>query len=215
MVIYGHALSEMSFVFDKLSILNLVVMTLCFVNAVFLLESSKNAYISSSILIVAMLANNWWVGKISTDYSMLTTTIATTLFLLMNSLMLLPKVKMALVQPDKQWWRTAPRKKVGVPMVVSPWLDGVSFSSATFDISESGAFISEPEKNSALTLKPNDYVEIRFQIAGFYQIRCSAKVVRVQKKNGSYPVGMGIQFQEMDSKDQKVLRRFLNGEMSV
>lgn len=217
MVIYGHGIGELPAVFEKLSYLNRLVIFLCLLNATLVLRTSKLSLFITPILMVAVILNNWWVGTAATDYTLTSTLWASIVFVFLNSLLFLPGARLALLSPKQQWWRASPRKKVGLPIVISPWLEGVSFATETFDISESGAFLSNSIKSNVAIphLKPNDFIEIRFQIAGYYQIRCSAKVVRVVVEKGSYPAGMGIQFQEMDNKDQKILRRFIKGEMSV
>ncbi len=217
-LLYEHSWGEFGAIWNKLTYLNQAVMFFCFFNAALLFQASKYSIYSTAILILVTFLNNYWVGKVGTDFSMTTTMLGCALFALAHGLMLLPDARAVLRNPKNRWWRTAARRKVEIPMLVCPWLDKAKFSTATYDISESGAFLrlnTSGEAKIPTDLKPNDQIEIRFNIAGFYQIRCSAKVVRVEKGGGTYPAGMGIQFREMAGDDQKLLRRFIDGEMSL
>ena len=217
-MIYEHTFGEFDAIWSKLTYLNQAVMFLCLVNAYLVFQGSRYALYATALLVPMMVWNNYWVGTVATDYNMQTTMIGSALFALAHGLMLVPNARAVLLNPKNRWWRTAPRRKVEIPMMVCPWLDKQVFSTATFDISESGAFLKlnvHGESKIPDNLRPNDFVEIRFNIAGYYQIRCSAKVVRLEKGKGNYPPGMGIQFSEMNTQDQKLLRRFVDGEMSL
>lgn len=217
-MLYEHTWSELGDIWNKLTYLNQAVMALCFLNAYFVFEGSRYAVHTTALLIPITVWNNYWVGLVATDYTMQTTMIGSAFFVLAHGLMLIPKARAVLTNPNNRWWRTAIRRKVEIPMMVSPWLHKEAFSTATFDISETGAFLRLNSNGTSRIpdlLKPNDQIEIRFNIAGYYQVRCSAKVVRIEKGKGSYPPGMGIQFAEMATQDQKLLRRFVEGEMSL
>lgn len=216
-VLYEHTFSEFSAIWHKLTYLNVAVMILCLANAVLLFQGSRYSIHTTAVLIPVTIWNNYWVGTIATDYDMQTTLIASALFVVAHGLMLTPSARAVLLNPNNRWWRTATRRRVEVPMTVCPWLDKSIISASTYDISETGAFLKldANKTESRSTLKPNDFIEIRFNIAGYYQIRCSAKVVRVQHAKGTYPSGLGIQFSEIAPEDRKLLRRFVGGEMSL
>lgn len=216
--IYGHTWSELGAIWNKLTYLNQAVMYLCLINSYLLFQGSRYSMHVTIVLIPVVIWNNYWVGLVGTDYDLQATFIGSAFFVLAHTLMLAPNSLSVLLNSKNRWWRTDARRKVEIPMLVSPWLDKKLFSTATFDISESGAFLRlnvHGEAKIPDNLKPNDFIEVRFNVAGYYQIRCSAKIVRIEKGKGHYPPGMGIQFSEMRGEDQKLLRRFVHGEMSL
>src|SRR5262245_4188006 len=121
-MIYEHTWSEWTSVWDKLTYLNIAVMTLCFVNAFFLFQGSRHAIPTTAVLIPVTLINNYWAGLVATDYSIEMTMIGSVVFVLAHGLMLVPNGRAVLQNPSNRWWRTAHRRKVEIPMMVSPWL---------------------------------------------------------------------------------------------
>lgn len=214
MYLYGHGISEFSAIWAKVSITNQIVMLLCLVNAYLLMEVNKAVIYTTPVLILAVIFNNWWVAHAGFDFSMGTTVLASSGFAFLHGLMLAPDARRVLTRPNERWWRTAKRKRVEVPTFVSPWVEG-SFSTTTFDLSSTGAFLKRKvnlggEDRLPLTIKANDFIELRISIDGIRHIRCTAQVVRVAEPNGQYPGGIGIQFTKMSYQDQQYLNRYLN-----
>jgi len=218
MFLHGHQLDEWGLVFAKLSILNWMVMGLAGLSAWHLIKASPWLKVSVPLFVMAVLWNNWVVGQMATDFSLWSTAGASLGLVMLNGLLLHPEVRDLLLNPSRRWWLTPRRRKVQIPILINP-LIGNSFKTATFDLSEGGAFIpseSAPTDEVPWTqmpdgIGPGDQLTVAIKIGTLRKIRCDAEVVRRKDAQGVYPSGLGIRFIDMNRGDRKELVRYLEG----
>ena len=55
-------------------------------------------------------------------------------------------------------------------------------------------------------LKIGDLMQMRLNVSGHLDIRCTARMVRKADATGAYPSGMGIVFEDIAPNDRRVLR---------
>ena len=203
MVLYGHGFEEWSAVLAKLTLLNWMVIGGALISAVLVWQASAFLRYSVPAMIAIITVNNLVVGFYATDYSMLATIGGTIAFVLLNFPLLHPKIQWLLIHPDKRWWMRAERKRLTIPITI----EGtrlLAMQSETFDVSESGAFITS-DKEFAI----GDWLTVRMKFGMFRKIRCQARVVRRAKPAGIYPSGVGVQFVNMSWRDRRELKRCL------
>lgn len=218
MFLHGHGLSEFSMVLAKISILNWFVILTGAFSVWSMLRANPSTKVAVPLFIVSVLWNNWVVGAThKSDYTMWTTIAASAGLLMVTTLLLRENVRQLILHPENRWWLTPIRKRVQIPILVNP-LIGESFKTATFDLSEGGAFIPMesaptgelPWTEVPATIKPGDQLTIAIKIGTLRKIRCDAEVVRKMDANGNYPGGLGIRFKEMDRTDKRELVRYLD-----
>lgn len=166
-------------------------------------------------MVFTMVAfNNWWVGYVGTEYSLIQTSFATFGSLLITSLLIEKKARTVLLNRSKQWWRMANRVRVHVPITLHPWV-GETINATTFDISETGIFVSVPlaQGLGQSGLDVGDHMQMRLNLVGYKGIRCTGRLIRLAEKKGAYPEGLGIAFEDISAQDKQHLRRMLEAQV--
>jgi len=203
MVIYGHGFKELPAVLEKLTLFNWLVFFGALVSGVLAWQVSPYVRFAVPALIALVGVNNYFVGHYATDYSMWQASFGTLGFALLNLPLLNRDIQWLLLHPEKRWWIRAERTRMNVPITI----DGTRLSSVrseTFDISETGAFVTN-NKDVAV----GDWITVRMKFGTFYQFRCQARVVRRAEAAGIYPGGMGVQFMNMSWNDRRELKRHI------
>lgn len=104
-------------------------------------------------------------------------------------------------------WRSSRRYKRKLAAVLNP-IKGCTIRSNTFDISESGIFVSVREEDAG-QLEPGQLIRLNLELNTIRHIRCEAVITRAVQASGSYPAGYGIQFIGLDSGERRRLKKFL------
>ncbi len=94
---------------------------------------------------------------------------------------------MLLQHPERRWWLEAPRKRMKLPVAIN-WRE-IKLSSETFDISETGAFISLDGKEDWPEFQSDQSLAICMSIGTLQQFRCHGRVVRRVDAKGRLPGG--------------------------
>jgi hypothetical protein len=207
MMIYDHGATELFQVAAKISLLNWMVILSTMASASLLWRASPWARISVPVSIAVVAINNWFVGMYETDFSMMTAHVATALFAFIHAPLLLPKARHLLRHPHQRWWLVSKRRRICVPIFLGGERQ-VAIRTETFDLSETGAFIMAPAKDSSPA--SNERISVSISLGMYSQIRCEGRVVRVADAKGSYPAGVGIQFVDMPTQERRELRRYLD-----
>lgn len=203
MLLYGHGVYEWSAIAHKMTWLNWMIFAGFLVNAVMLWRVNSSLRFSIPLLLAFVFMNNFVVGYHATDFSLWTTSLASIGFMTLHLPLLDERIRWIMRHPERRWWIRAERKRLAVPI----FIEGTrlnSLKAETFDVSESGVFIS-----STRELGVGDWVHVRMQLSSLTQIRCQARVVRRGEAKGIYPAGVGVEFMDMPRRERRELRRHL------
>lgn len=210
MWLYDYTPAEFEGIVSKLTILNWLVMASATICGLWIAQASAHALKAAPVVIGLVTLNNYVVGSYAIDYSFETTCLATLAFLAVNTPLFMPNLRMVLANPAKQWWRTASRQKIRLPILVGA-KDHPQLLTETFDLSETGVFIplTEKVKTRGQAFNPAERLRLNFNLGSLSQITCEGVVIRKQGPRGAYPAGFGIQFTKMPVHQRRALRRYL------
>jgi hypothetical protein len=129
------------------------------------------------------------------------------LFLVMQSLWLLPEPRRALISPRTHWWKTPPRVTINASANIRTGF-GKNFVSKISNISRTGLLLDTPAD-----FHPGQFLEVRFLLGPLCVIHCRAEVVRRQLEadRGKY----GLRILEMKTNSRVQMERYLNREISA
>lgn len=204
MLIYGHSWSELSAVFNKLTVLNLIVIAGLISCSYLLWRAAPICRMAVPFTIAAVIVNNGVVGYYAIDYSFWYAHLATVGFVCLNlPLAFDARVQWILNHPEKRWWVRAERKRLAVPVTIEGTrLEPVKFE--TFDISRSGAFVSGLHDFGV-----GDWITVRLILGDLAHVQCRARVVRRTDAAGIYPPGIGVKFMNLGWRQRRELSRYL------
>lgn len=219
MSLYGHGMAESSMIITKMTYLNWGVVGVCLANAALSYYGHWLLKLSLPLSFFVVALNNFFVSKLSSDYSPLITTVATLAFGLMSSYLFFTKAKSILDNQETRWWLAPKRIKRTLPV----WIQGPLGSpllSKTFDISKSGAFLSAPSlatirKDLTNPLNEGDQISLTLGLSGQNEFSCEAEVVRLCEPNGNYPGGIGIRFKDMSINNKWILDQIIKDTLAV
>jgi hypothetical protein len=216
MILYNHAPTESGAILAKISDLNWVVIFLCLLTALFVDRAAAASRVFAPILLVTVGVNNGFVSAVGDDYSQGIAYLATLLFFLAHTPLMNPEIKMLLKNPQSRWWLTPIRKRLELPMMLSPFNHQAVFRSRTFDLSKHGAFVPFSKTLDPLTeLKVNDSLFLCLNLGTLTQLRCQARVVRINKANGFYPAGIGLSFTGLGLGEKRKLNKCIKASQAV
>lgn len=210
MWLYDYTPSEIEGIFAKLTILNWAVMAAATLTGLWIAQASPMALKAVPIVVALVAVNNYIVGSYAIDYSFETSNLATIIFAFVNIPLYVGRLREVLTYPTRQWWRTATRQKIRLPILVGA-SNHPQLLTETFDLSESGVFIplTEKVKTRGQAFNPSEKLRLNFNLGALSQINCEGVVVRRQAARGQYPAGFGIQFTKMPVHQRRALRRYL------
>ncbi len=210
MFLYDYSPTEIEGIFSKLTILNWAVMLSATTCGLWIAQGSPLSLKAVPVVIALVALNNYVVGSFAIDYSFETTCLATAIFAFANLPLFLPRLREVLADPAKQWWRTASRQKIRLPILVGA-SKHPQLLTETYDLSETGVFIplTEKVKTRGQAFNPAERLRLNFNLGNLSQITCEGVVVRKQGPRGQYPAGFGIQFTKMPNEQRRALRRYL------
>lgn len=199
MYLYQHNLFEWKMILNKITYLNWAVIFIFIANAIasYRVSDSLKYLLPLSAIIVAI--NNWGVGRLGFDYTLSETLAASLIYSSITLMLIFAKGIDILQKPQLHWWKIPKRFSLSFPI----WIqinDRKSFLAKTFDVSETGAFISAiGEKDNARDFIPGDKLYVRIGIAHHFEFCTEAEVVRQTKETkGHYPEGLGIRFKKLN-----------------
>jgi hypothetical protein len=195
--------------FRSLTVLNVVMASLCILSAVAVYHVHKSFRYLLPLTLATVIFNNWWVGYVGFDFSMNETTLASFAFAGVFCSLLEKKTFQVLRNPKLKWWHVAARKKLSIPVSLKK-LRGNTLVKKAFDISESGVFLQGLEQDEFQNYRVGERIELDLHFNEILKIRCQARVVRKSESQGVYPAGIGLQFAENDVRTRSTIKRLVN-----
>lgn len=222
-LLYEHGIFEIGAILSKMTFLNWAVFWGFIVSAVLMVRVSPKGRFIVPFMLAAVLLNNLAVSLTGLNFDPLVPWLASLGFgaLCLPLSFYQPALEL-MNNPEKRWWLRSERARVQAPVLVNPFKSS-SFRTKTFDLSETGAFISF-ENNDAQggeasfglpVLQVSDRLNLCLNVGHISQLRFEAEVVRRSEANGSYPSGVGIRFTSLDWRDRKELRRYLRRQIQT
>ena len=207
-------------IFNKITYLNFCVALLSLGNAYLLFRASPLLKFTIPLQIAVLAWNNFVVGYSAMHFSPQLALLSTLVFVLLCTPLLQPDIRFIMAHADRRWWLRPARYKSEVPITINPWV-GKSMKANSFDISESGTFLSlkdilldgktlDAGVEGESTLKDGDNLKLTIHISTAHRILCDAKVVRTTEAKGEYPAGIGIRFTSLKIKDKLYLKKHIN-----
>ncbi len=201
--LYHHSFFQIDAIFEKLTILNYIVIFLCLSSSWLIFQGDKLAQLVLPITLMFIVINNWLVADWGYDFSLLETSFASLAFALFTAGLYLPAPTAYFSTQHLQHWRGARRIRGRVPVCLK-LNSKKEVLACTFDISKSGAFIaldsaSESYEEWTQLLKVGLEITVQMNLETPYQVSCHGKIVRKSsEETGHYPMGVGVQFKKMN-----------------
>lgn len=207
-LLYQNNLKELPEIFAKLTYINwmMAIVLTATALAVFNVSPHIKALVPFSVALVGW--NNYLAGSYNTDYSLSQALLGAGLFAGLMVPLLKKDVRYLLNNPKMRWWARSPRKNRSVPVTVNPYV-GSTWQTKTFDISETGAFISFERQNFEELPKIGEHLKLNLNINTLKKIKCEAIVVRVEEPKGMYPRGIGVKFIKIKGDQKRNLSNYL------
>lgn len=141
-----------------------------------------------------------------------TTLVALAALMAAHLLLLREQPRQVLLNPELRWWLTPRRVPIGTSTWIHP-VTGGDISARTYDLSESGAFITSDSvvwtTPSGTTIPNFVRVGSRCSVRLYFRddrvVDCHAEVVRKAEASGRYPSGFAIRFVEMTRRERRQL----------
>lgn len=208
MFLYGHDISEWASIMSKITTINWLVIGSIFLLSYLHLKASKWLVVAAPATIILVGVNNYIVGQFAGDYSMTQAMVASGGFSFLFLPLFMQSSKLVLKDPKRRWWVRSKRYNRKIPTTINPFV-GDMVQAHTFDISETGAFVSFegiPEEDLP---KVGERIRVSFTINSMKKIRCEAVVVRQADAVGRYPQGVGLRFIDFDKLHMKSFQKIL------
>lgn len=202
MMLYEHGLGEVHLAINKLTLLNKVIMFLCFASAYYTFKASRMVFLTIPLNIVAVFVNNYYVAKYGQHFLPGITFVASLSFLMLPAMLLFSRPWLVLMHPERQWWRHEQRFNIQLPI---KFLAGPVEMLKSVDVSASGMFLSCAQS----LFEQGALVQVAVPI-GNQNLSLQAKVVRKADSSGKYPEGVGFEFTNAGVKERYLLRTYLN-----
>lgn len=194
-------------IFRTLTQLNILIMILCAMSAVAAYNAHKSLRLLLPFAAATVVLNNWWVAYVGFHFNTTETLFASLGFLGICSVLLEKQTSMVLANPRLIWWNVAMRAKIEIPVSLTPPLRGLALFKKSFDISESGFFVQGLAQEELERLTIGEKFNVCLHFSRILKIRCTAKIVRKCGEHGSYPSGVGLQFEKIDSQIRSAIKR--------
>lgn len=207
-LLYQNGLKELPDIFNKISHMNWLMAGILVVTAIAIYNLSPTIKVLVPLSVLAVAWNNYLTGHYMTNFSMDQSILGVGLFAGLMTPLARKDIRYLLKNPKMRWWVRAPRRHHAVPVTVNPYV-GSTWQSKTFDISETGAFISFDKQDFDALPKVGEEVKLNININTLKKIRCEAIVVRVVEPMGNYPRGMGVRFVKFTDGQKRNLANYL------
>ncbi len=194
-------------IFRTLTQLNILIMILCAMSAVAAYNAHKSLRLLLPLAAATVVFNNWWVAYVGFHFNTTETLFASLGFLGICSVLLEKQASMVLANPQLKWWNVALRAKIEIPVSLTPPLRGQALFKKSFDISASGFFVQGLAQEELERLTVGEKFNVCLHFSRILKIRCTAKIVRKCNEHGSYPSGVGLQFEKIDSQIRSAIKR--------
>lgn len=198
-----NIINEFSAILNKLTWLNYIVIAGLVFTGVQTITANLNR-LTPIILFGVVGLNNYVVGRDGGLYSMVNTMIATAFFGMALTMFVRTKLFKTLSDRKQQWWRSATRKRVQVPIRLAiQHLQKENWK--TIDISSTGMFLKA--ENGDVLSHPKLKVGSHFPIYLEDQTSpINVEIVRKQTdRRGRYNGGIGLRFIDLQSHQRSMI----------
>lgn len=199
-------LQDVTEILRSLTWLNVAIMALSVTTAWAALIAHPSLRLLMPLNFALIVLNNWWVGHVGLDFDLAQTTLASAGFLSLHAVLLHRDSRRVLRNPRLQWWTRPVRSQVNVPVILFPWANGAPLRKASFDISETGIFVTGFDGSELSALQPGERFQLRLSLSGHAVISCTGILVRKSDGAGTYPPGVGFCFENLTWSDRQHLR---------
>lgn len=208
-LLYDHQLSELGAILSKITFVNWFTMIVICATAYSLYQGSAYCKLLIPLSIGTVILNNYFVGQWGQDFNMAESSMASVLFAFSFAPLMHKPTLTVLTDPKKRWWARAQRHMTQVPITINPFV-GQTLNARTFDISDSGVFVSLSSDDLSNIPKVGDKLRLSITLGSMKKLKCDARVVRFAKPTGIYPQGLGLEFIQIDKQDKVDLKRYLS-----
>lgn len=197
-------------VFDHLTILNAMTVSLLLLNALFLWKSSGAVRWATPLSVLMVTVSGMASSFDQGGESLIEALGIAVGFLLVNLPLLQSPVRQALRHPERRWWRRAERKRIHIPIV----LGGVSearIKGMSYDLSQTGVFVPMDHFGEAGPPKwhKDREIPVHLRLSEELELKCYGRIVRQAEAKGTYPAGVGIEFVDLPFLHRRELKKFL------
>lgn len=203
-VIYDQGVSQ---IFQMLTVLNMMVMFLCITTSVAVFKLHNSLRYLLPLTFLSVVINNWWVGYVGLNYDLQQTSVANLMFWLLYGTLFEKNTRKVLLNPKLNWWKNCQRYRLEIPVVLISDKLEPKLIKKSFDISESGFFLTNFEEEELNQINVGENIDVSLQFDSVLRLRCEARIVRKCEQNGSYPAGIGLQFVNINSEMKSTIRR--------
>ena len=201
--IFNVNLFDFSHIINKLTALNLISMALLFTSSALTLKMNKNIFLLLPILNFFIFINNYIVAEYGQHYSHTNTIISSMAFLVISLGFYQKDMHKMFHDLKFRYWLSSKRFTRNMPIIVE--FDNKAVSTTTHDISKSGMFIVDKHFGKLYELERNKEIIVKISLGRKRTINMKAKIVRKTMARGTYPQGIGIQFEEeLSNQDYKI-----------
>jgi hypothetical protein len=204
-IIYDISIFEFEAIMSKLTPLNYLLMGMFLWLSIATYKIDKNLFILLPFINLFVFLNNYVVGSFGEDFSIVQTTLASSLFLALTLSYYLKDNYKIINDIKTRWWLTSPRNKLKIPLTIISSKDKIKTQS--FDVSKSGLFAINDPDFELFQIPKDNIVDITIHTED-NTLKMKGKLVRKALSKGHYPEGVGIQFLEEDPDYQNWLSRF-------
>ncbi len=208
MSLYNYSAAEISLIANKISLINILVITALLLNIPLLLNASPQLKYSLPVTTLLVAWNNFIVGSYGHDFSMNSTSLSTLAFALMLMPLTKNKYRYLLNNPQKRWWLRPTRLQKSLKTQIQPYV-GHRMVLQSFDISETGIYIPFSDGQER-NLSIGDMATLNISTSQFSNMKCEAELVRISHQSGNYPSGMGFRFVNLNSQAKEHLKYFIS-----
>lgn len=210
--LYDHDLTKLmdwQSLFMKITPLNWLVMAITAFNAYLSYKAHQAIKVTVPMSIFIVAVNNFFVGSWGTDFSLFATWGATIGYALLGYVMVYGYGLDAIDHPEKHWWKIPTRYQKAMPVWIE-WNGNKKLLAKTFDLSKTGAFLSvlgQEQFPKELTIGDSLNIIIGTKHG---DLRMAATLVRKENRpRGHYPAGLGINFRNLNIKENFLLNKIM------
>lgn len=200
--LYGHGIGELPIIFSKMTYLNWMVSGFCLITMLLALQGHQILKSVFNLTIFIVFVNNAVVAASGMDFSLAQTGFASACFLSLRILINFPSIKHILKNQNMRWWLIPTRKHMELDLELRFEGEEKAIKAKSYDLSSGGMFIPLYTLEETAQGKFNEDIldkelVVSFKI-GELDFNLPGKVVRICEARGTYPSGIGLQFQRSD-----------------
>ncbi len=213
MWLYEHPYRDLDLAIAQLPWNNWALMLAATVVSIQLFLVHPNLKFSVPVFCFLGFLNNFFVGLESPDYSLIETSTASLVLVLIFVPLLHPEQMKLLNDSSLRWWTRPPRAELLIPAQIKTKHNQIH--AQTYDLSESGVFLTFGsldlfKEQFETELSDFESFEINLKLDQLQVFRCQTQIVRINNdQRGVYPPGVGLKFVNPSESQRQELRKFV------